>query len=55
MILVFIPVAAAALFEVAVRVWCRVAAGVEVVVEVFLEAGELGWISWVSLGAIMML
>ena len=33
------------LFEVAVRVWCRVAAGVEVVVEVFFEAGELGWIS----------
>jgi hypothetical protein len=28
-----------------VRVWCRVAAGVEVVVEVFFEAGELGWIS----------
>ena len=34
-----------ALLEVAVRVWCRVAAGVEVVVEVFFEAGELGWIS----------
>lgn len=30
------------LFEVAVRVWCRVAAGSEVVVEVFLEASELG-------------
>jgi len=43
MIVVFIPVAAAAaLFEVAVRVWCRVAAGMEVVVEVFFEAGELG-------------
>jgi hypothetical protein len=36
------------LFEVAVRVWCRVAAGVEVVVEVFFEAGELGWISWMN-------
>jgi hypothetical protein len=36
----------AALFEVAARVWCRVAASVEVVVEVFFEAGELGWISW---------
>ena len=33
------------LLEVTVRVWCRVAAGVEVVVEVFFEAGELGWIS----------
>jgi len=38
-----------ALLEVAVRVWCRVAAGVEVVVEVFFEACELGWISWISL------
>jgi hypothetical protein len=36
------------LFEVAVRVWCRVAAGVEVVVEVFFESGELGWISWMN-------
>jgi hypothetical protein len=31
----------ATLFEVAVRVWCRIAAGVEVVVEMFFEAGEL--------------
>ena len=30
------------LLEVAVRVWCRVAAGSEVVVEVLLEASELG-------------
>ena len=36
------------LFEVAVRVWCRVAAGSEVIVEVFLEASELGGVlvSW---------
>lgn len=36
------------LFEVAVRVWCRVAAGSEVVVEVFLEASELGVCSLVG-------
>lgn len=35
------------LFEVAVRVWCRVAAGGEVVVEVFFEAGELG-VGWLA-------
>ena len=36
------------LFEVAVRVWCRVAAGSEVVAEVFLEASELGVCSLVG-------
>ena len=30
------------------RVWRHVAAGVEVVVEVFLKAGELEWISWLK-------
>lgn len=43
-----LPFTPTTLFEVAARVWCRVAAGVEVVVEVFFEAGELRRISWMN-------